>query len=410
MALMFSVFSTAFAQEIDWTRQFGSEDWDSAYGVALDGEGNVCVVGATSGTLPGQSSSGRDDAFLCKLGPLGNVLWTCQFGSDWDDSAWDVALDGEGNVYVVGWTWGTLPDQSSDGLYDAFVYKFDPLGNVLWIRQFGSDLGDEAYGVALDGEGNVYVSGYTWGTLPGQSSAGGEDAFVCKFDPLGNVLWIRQFGSDLDDGAFGVALDGEGNVYVAGYTFGTLPGQSSAGGEDAFVCKFGPLGNVLWTRQFGSDKDDWVRDVALDGEGQVYIVGATFGTLPGQNSPGEDDAFVCKFDPLGNMLWICQFGSGWRDWASGVALDGEGSVYVVGVTGGTLPGQSSAGGVDAFLCKFDPLGNLLWTRQFGPNDYDWAHGVALDGEGNVYVVGVTGGTLPGQSSAGRDDAFIGKLR
>jgi len=120
------LFPMAFAQEIQWIRQFGTENWDSADGVSVDMAGNVYVVGWTEGTLPGQEKAGWRDAFVRKYDSNGNEIWTRQFGTKGWDYAYSVSVDVEGNVYVVGWTRGALPGQKKVGGYDAFVVKFGP--------------------------------------------------------------------------------------------------------------------------------------------------------------------------------------------------------------------------------------------------------------------------------------------
>src|SRR5262249_59490266 len=121
---------------------------------------------------------------------------------------------------------------------------------------------DLAFGVAVDASG-VYVAGDTDGTLPGQTGAGGRDAFVRKYDGAGNQLWTRQFGtSGFFDSALGVAVDASGG-FVAGFIDGTLPGQTSAGDIDAYVRKYDAAGNELWTRQFGTSAHDFASRVAL---------------------------------------------------------------------------------------------------------------------------------------------------
>lgn len=219
-----------------------------------------------------------------------------------------------------------------------------------WTRQFGTRSFDRAEGVAVDGAGNAYVVGQTFGTLPGQASAGTLDAFVRTYDPAGTELWTRQFGSGGGEGATGVAVDGAGNAYVVGYTGGALPGQTSAGSFDAFVRKYDPAGIDRWTRQFGGSLVDEAFGVAIDGVG-AYVVGSADGTLPGEGPAGRLDAFVRRYDPAGIDLWSRQFGSGERDAASGVAANRTGAAYVVGSTNGVLPGQTSAGGLDAFTVK-----------------------------------------------------------
>src|SRR5206468_1840643 len=136
-------------------------------------------------------------------------------------------------------------------------------------------------GIAVDGPGNAYVVGETEGTLPGQHSAGGRDAFIRKYDSEGHELWTRQFGGGGGEAAAGVALNADGDTYVVGASGAALPGQTSAGGFDAFIGKYDRDGHELWTRQFGSSADDFARGVAVDPSGNVVVVGSTEGALPG---------------------------------------------------------------------------------------------------------------------------------
>ena len=171
---------------------------------------------------------------------------------------------------------------------------------ITWIRQFGSASqfvsapDDQASGVAVDASG-LYVAGIYGGTLPGQTSAGDFDAFVRKYNATtGNEIWTSQFGSPSRDDAFGVAVDATG-VSVVGSTFATLPGQTSVGGTDAYVRKYDTTGNVLWTRQFGTWTGDAASGVAADASG-LYVAGSTFGTLSDPTSVGPNnlDAFLVK--------------------------------------------------------------------------------------------------------------------
>jgi len=145
-----------------------------------------------------------------------------------------------------------------------------PAQDVIWIRQFGTPAFDWAGGVAVDEGGNAYVAGSTGGTLPGQTSAGGiDDAYVRKYDSAGSELWTGQFGTPAGEFAAAVAVDGDGNVYAAGFTEGTLPGQTAAGSGDAYVRKYDSAGSELWTRQFGTPAFDLAKGVAVDEGGNA---------------------------------------------------------------------------------------------------------------------------------------------
>jgi len=380
-------------------RQFGTAEADYARALAVDAGGNILVAGLTWGSLSG-ASAGEKDAFVRKYDPKGNELWTRQFGTDQHDYANSLAVDAGGNILVAGYTQGSLSGASA-GSGDAFVRKYDPKGNELWARQFGTAESDEAHALAVDAGGNILVAGYTEGSLSG-ASAGGFDAFVRKYDPKGTVLWTRQFGTAQSDEATSLAVDAGGNILVAGLTSGSLSG-SSAGKEDAFVRKYDPKGNELWTRQFCTAEANGALSLAVDAGGNILVAGLTSGSLSGA-SAGGFDAFVRKYDPKGTVLWTRQFGTAEWDTANSLAVDAGGNILVAGYTEGSLFG-ASAGGLDAFVRKYDPKGNELWTRQFGTAEVDVATSLAVDAGGNILVAGGTFGSLFGDS-AGSVDAFV----
>lgn len=393
------------AEAVAWTAQFGTPQPDEATGVAVGRSGNIYVVGQTSGDLPGHISGGMIDAFVRRYDAAGTEVWTRQFGSTERDLARGVAVDQAGNIYVVGETFGSLPGQVSAGGWDAFVRKYDPHGVELWTRQFGGGGGEAAANVALDEAGNVYVVGGTRATLPGQTSAGDYDAYLRKYDSAGNELWTRQFGTPAEDYGIAVTLDAAGSPIVAGATGGLLAGAAAAGSLDSLVRKYDPAGQVVWTRQFGTDRDDFAVDVAVVPTGDVLVVGTTEGVLPGQKSAGEGDAYVAAFGGDGGQRWARQFGTSGADDGHAIAVDAAGQVFLAGRAGHALSGQSSAGGTDGFVMAVAPGGNTLWSRQFGGPAHDYVVGLCI-GAGGLYAAGGTMGALDGQTAAGGRDAFV----
>jgi hypothetical protein len=260
----------------------------------------------------------------------------------------------------------------------------------------------------VDGQGFVYLAGETVGTLAGPARDGGQDPFIRRYTRTGTISWTRQFGSAGAgyDEAHALAVDERGNVYIVGLTEGTLPGQSSHGSADAFVRKYGPDGAVRWTRQFGTARDDTALAIALDDLGNAYIAGSTKGRFAGQASHGGSDAFVRKYGPGGAILWTGQFGTPEDDEASSVAVDAAGGVRVAGSTGGALPGQVSHGQADAFVRRLGRGGAVTWTRQFGTPETDGAAAIAVSGLGDTFVAGSTQGALPGHANRGSSDAYV----
>ena len=335
----------------------------------------------------------------------GDIEWTLQFGAPGPAADRAEAVDAGGNVYLAGRTDGTLPGQTSAGGVDAFVRKYDSNGTVQWTRQFGTASSDRGSVIFVDASG-VYVAGLTEGSFPSHSNAGGRDVYVRKYDSNGTELWTRQFGTSGTDDARGLSVDASG-VYVAGVVGvdSSLPGQTSAGSHDVFVRKYDLNGTELWTDQFGGSSSDRANSLSVDISG-VYVAGRTDSSLPGQTSAGGRDAFVRKYDSNGTEVWTRQFGTSASDRVTGISVDASG-VYLAGFTGGSLPGQASAGDNDPFVRKYDVNGTEVWTRQFGTSANDAAVGISVDASG-VYVAGFTAGSLPGQTSAGGDDAFARK--
>jgi hypothetical protein len=394
----------------EWVAQFGTAGFDEVGGVAEDANGSVLVAGYAD-ALPGQVSAGGSDAFVRKYGTDGTELRTWQFGSSSFDRADAVALDGTGSMFVVGTTNGALPSQVSASGEDVFVRKYAPDGAESWTRQFGSDEDDAATAVHVDPSGSVVVAGYTDGELPGQASAGGgNEAFVRKYDADGTELWTRQFGSTAFARAEAVSGDAFGSVFVAGIIGGSLSGQISAGGDaDAFIRKYAADGAELWTRQFGTSGGDLAMAVSADSNGNVFVAGYAAAALQGQPFAGGRDAFVRKYDTNGTELWTRQFGALGEDIGTALSVAANGSVVVTGVTAASLPGQVSAGSDDAFVRKYAADGAELWTRQLGSTGDDSGDAVSVDAFGSVFVAGNTDTALPGQASAGQADGFVLKI-
>ena len=401
--------------ELLWTKQIGTSDYDGGRSIAVDSYGDVYVTGSTYGTLPGQTNAGSEDIFLIKYPAIGgDALWTKQIGTSDNDFARSVAVDSSDNVIVTGATSGTLPGQTNAGSYDIFLIKYpSDGGDALWTKQIGTSESDIARGVAVDSHGDIYVTGYTYGTLPGQTSAGSNDIFLIKYpSDGGDALWTKQIGTSDYDEAYSIAVDSSDNVYVTGTTYCSFPGQSTAGSNDIFLIKYPSDGGVaLWTKQIGTSEYDIARGVAVDSSDNVYVTGTTIGILSGQTSAGSNDIFLIKYPANGDeAIWTKQFGTSDYDEVYSIAVDSHGDVYVTGSTSGTLPGQRNAGSSDIFLIKYPASGgDPLWSTQIGTSDDDTAYGVAVDLYDHVYVTGSTSGTFSGQTTAGSNDIFLMKF-
>jgi len=232
--------SSSSADGLTGTYQLATNDY--ANGVATDSSGNVYVTGVTYGGLDGNSIQVNSDLFVGKYNSSGTKQWTKQYGTGEYDEARGVATDSSGNVYVVGGTKGNLNGISNSGRTDAFVIKFNSSDTKQWTKKLGTWQNDLANGVATDSSGNFYVTGFTYQHLDGNTSAGKADLFVVKYNSRGTKQWTKQNGTWDTDFANGVANDSSGNVYVTGSTYRSLDGNTSAGNADLFVVKYNSSG------------------------------------------------------------------------------------------------------------------------------------------------------------------------
>lgn len=345
------------------------------------------------------------------------VQWAKELGTSVYDYATAIAIDNDENVYITGRTSGTLDPShpNQNGIYDAFVSKYTKSGNLLWTRQLGSGTGgnDEATGIAVDNNGNVYITGSTDGTaFPSSGTSpqnADKDAFLAKYDTNGNLIKVIEYGNYAydaagnrtaigADSANGIAVDkATGDVYITGRTLGNAV-NTTEGKADAFVAGFDTNLNFKWskTAEISSSEFDEGQGVAVDSNHNVYVTGHSKGDVAdtGTKLGIDEDVWVAKYTSNGTHINTKQIDEPSTttqadDEARSITVDKDGNVYVGGKTNGQFYG-GLAGGSDAFLAKLDStLNNVLWTRQYGSGSLDYATGVTTDTDGMVYLSGRT---------------------
>jgi Beta-propeller repeat len=385
------------AQTPLWVRQIGSSGVDRAFGIVTDELGDVYICGMSSGRLdPSRPSPvGGADVLVIKLSSLGTVKWIRQLGTIGRDYAYGIDVDQAGNIYVCGETQGSWAAPSSPR-FDAFVCKIDGSGNLLWVRQFGPAEDDVANDIAVDAFGNVYVVGNSELGFGGVSNSS-LDAFVAKFDTDGTMLWAKQIATDQEDRGTGIEVDAAGNAYVGGSTWGSrfAPNQGQA---DALLAKFDAVGNVKWIRQLGWQYSEEFVDVGLSERGFVYLGGAT-STLSSGYSGTPPNTFVAKYNGNGSLLWQKESNSQFQEHFRGLAVDRHDNVYA----GGFIRWW----GEEVVLTKFNANGQVRWATRLNSTEDEVGAGVAVDRVGSVYFTGTTEGSLGGPIN-GNDDIFLAK--
>jgi len=379
--------------------------------------------------------------------------YSTYLGGSSTDAGYGIAVDASGCAYITGTTGSTdfptlNPYQGTKtGSNDVFVAKLSAAGNsLIYSTYLGGSSNDAGYGIAVDGSGCAYITGYTSSEdFPTQNAyqvarAGSEDAFVAKLSAAGNSLIYSTYlgGSGGSYGAtgLGIAVDGSGCAYITGETYSTnFPTQNpyqvaNAGGVDAFVAKLSAAGNTLiYSTYLGGSSSDAGYGIAVDGLGCAYVTGETWPTdFPIQNAyqgtnAGMSDVFVTRLSAAGDsLIYSTYLGGSGMDGGRGIAVDGSGSAYITGRTDSTdFPTQNAyqgtkAGGTDAFVAKLSATGNtLIYSTYLGGSDGANGFGIAVDGSGSAYVTGNTYSTdFPTLNAyqgtkAGGTDAFVAKL-
>jgi hypothetical protein len=395
--------------------------------------GGSCV-GQVVPTAEGCTTTANDESCDGEAKCTGAHDWSTKLGANGEQIGYDVTFDREGHILVAGAFSVSMDSVSSQGAFDGFAVKLGPDGTREWSKAFGGNGSDFCNRVALDKNGGVILAGTFENTLNFDgtpfTSKGSSDVFVAKLDADGALDWIKSIGGPSVDKLYGLAVDSDDNIVVAGsftdwadVLGGTPLGGghlSSEGGEDIFVAKIGALGNFVWSRNFGDTTAEVANDVAVTPDGSVVLVGriagrVNFGTTL-LNASGYD-AFIAKLDGDGTPLWAKIFGDTMTQEFTAVAVDAKGSIFVAGNTDGTINFDGAPrdyrGGTDAVVAAFNAEGKHLWNRLYGDAEDQRALGVAVDRAGNVLVVGEFESAIdfaaPRLVSRGGIDAFLAKL-
>ena len=229
---------------LQWRIQKGSSYDDVSKGVDTDSAGNIYITGYTEGDLTGDSS-GDADFFLAKYNSSGVVQWLIQLDTTSDSYGQSIAIDSSNNIYVTGHTEGSFDGNANIGGSDIFLVKYNSSGDKQWSIQTGSTGNEYGKGVSVDSSGNIYITGYVSSALDGNSNLGGNDSFVMKFDTSGTKEWTTQTGSAYNDYANSMAINSNGDLFVTGATDGGLDGNVNSGGTDIFLFKLNSSGTKL---------------------------------------------------------------------------------------------------------------------------------------------------------------------
>jgi len=438
--------------QLTWSTFFGGPSFEGTYAVTSDNTGNVFSTGYCSGTtnFPLQNSgtffqSAGSACFINKFNNSGVLLWSTFYGGSGLTFCNALATDNAGNLFLCGGTSSsnfplvnnnTFFQSAINGSNDAFIAKFDNLGNCTWATFFGGSNGENATSLATDPTGNVFMAGttssanfpvlnagsYFEGTITGSTSG-----FITKFSNTGTLIWSTYCMGLLSPA---ICTNTTGDLFVAG-SAGTntllvfnpgggafYQGSYAGGANDGYIHKFSNAGNLLWGTYYGGSGQDNCTSVACDKAGDVFVCGKTsssnfpllnagtfFQSALNSTIANQSDAFLLKFSANGIRQWATYFGGNGNDVFGSfdnLATDSCGNVYLAFETNSdNLPAtQACEGGYydntldnagpvisDIFVARFSNLGNLTWSSYLGGDGNDFRSAIAVDSNNNLFVTG-----------------------
>jgi hypothetical protein len=373
-------------------------------------------------TVIADTNAGWDDILLTKLNNDGEHQWSKAFGSEDADIPYGVGLDSEESIYLVG-NFGEYGDTGLDfgngklensGDNDVFFAKINPSGNTEWSKSFGGSGQDFGSGIFVLPNGNFYVTGYFFSNQIDfgaeiLDNKGGEcgdsgcsDLYISKFDTSGKAIWSRSFGGHSHDYGTVVEVSSDGSVFIGGYTssndFEIADKKLENFGQfDFLVIKISPEGDPVWAKAFGGEGDDLLQDMAVSQDGELLAIGSykspamKLGKTVLENSGGED-IYLIKLDSDGTLLLSKSFGNDGRDTGYAVTSDSTGAIYITGFFESFTINFGGAnlvnnGDKDIYLAKFTSEGNHIWSRNYGGSQGELATSLALDKANNLHLCG-----------------------
>ncbi|HET6244691.1 MAG: SBBP repeat-containing protein [Bacteroidetes bacterium] len=433
---MLFFLNNSFAQKWQWVEKIGlsGSGNNHAYDLVLDSESNIFVVGRVKNSATFGSGSnavspafyGDRDIFVAKYDKNGNLKWANRSGSASAEWANGIAVDKKGNCYATGVFRSNCAFGSTVvnaiGNSDAFVIKYDSLGNIVWLKQAGgSSAGVTAESVAVDSLGNVYITGkfsYTvsFDTIVLTSNSNSADIFLAKYDSLGNCLWVQQYGGSGDDTGNAIKIDLNGNVIFTGHFSGTatfdITALSSFGGWDIFLSKINSDGVLQWVKNIGGSGTDEGYELECDLFNNYYLTGYVGSRM-----------HFSKHNSSGIQIWNKSFTGTGTSRGLGISIDKSGSSFITGYFNGptafdTNISYSPMGTQDIFVAKYDSSSSLVWFKHVQntiiAGIIPTGAAISVDTLGFAYVTGdflstASFDTISRTASGTSSDVFIGKI-
>jgi gliding motility-associated-like protein len=465
--LLIGGFSQAETPVVQWARSFGGTNDNIPQSMTTDKFGNVYVAGTfDGGTMTFDSivlinpDAPNYNMFIVKYDAKGKVLWAKRSDGSYDSSnVTSMATDSNGDIYVSGTfnrstiTFGkfVLHNENAGTFGKMFLVKYNSLGNVLWAKTSINTIGASCINaICTDKYDNIFISGFfrsdslTLDTKTLLNPGFKSSVFFAKYDSSGNVLFAKSIGSDNVEASCLITVSSKGNIFISGYyyssslTFGTIKLFNKINyyipSSDIFIAKFDESANVIWAKSVGSIGYDNCNSISVDSDENVYLggyfgdksdyLGSTlsesfiaFDNIKLQALNTQKNLFVSKYDSSGNAVWAKTNPIGSYGEVCSVYSDKK-NLIAIGYTARSLSFGNdtikSNGSTDAFVAKFNSVGNVLFAKGYGGLGADEGRYITTDKDENIYITGIISNSSINfdsilVNSISGEDMFVAKI-
>jgi hypothetical protein len=363
LSSVFFLLSSNSMAQYSFEKTFGGAERDWGYSVQQTLDEGFIVAGQTE-----SFGAGFADVYLLKISPEGDIVWTNTYGGIYDDAGYSVQQTFDKGFIVTGLTYSF-----GAAHHDVYLIKTDSIGNPLWTRTYGGDLGETGWSVQETSDKGYIIVGTT-----DSFGEGNTDVYLIKTDSLGNTHWTKTYGGTGSDHGKFVQETTDGGFIISGYT------TSFGGFQEIYLIKTDSSGDTLWTRLYGGSHLDGSHSVRETSDGG-YIIGAWTASF----GAGSHDAYLVKTAFNGDIFWTRTYG--------GTDLDVGWSVYVTSDGGYILAGGTQSfgsGNYDVYLIKTDASGDTHWTKTFGGPANDFAFSIDQTSDGGYIITGCKNCSTP----------------
>ena len=389
--------------QIIWSKTFGGSKDDVAQSLIQTSDGNYVVLGTTGsidGTITDKTQE-DNDYWLTKFDSEGVLIWSKTYGGSLEDIGQKVIQTSDNGLAIVGYSQSSDGDASANqGFHDNWLLRLDSEGAIIWERSYGYAGHDHAYSIIQTTDGGFFMTGFLDVTASeGQGNERsmsqnrhGIGEFWChKLDESGNVQWRRYFGGTNNDRSYGVVQANDGGYVITGFSESNdFDISSNHGSYDYWVIKLDAQGNLIWEKSFGGSEIDQSRAIVKTNDNGYIIAGNSF-SMDGdiESNLGSSDFWLIKIDDSGQLIWSKNYGGSNFDYATSIRKSHDGYVVAGYSQSSNVQLTSNLGDNDFWVLKIDEQGSVLWQKSLGGSSLDLAWDAIETNDGNILVIGNT---------------------